>query len=315
MDASEETAFEEIDALRLAANPASPLGPYRTLTWRDRGLLASKDGDLPLAIQITDRGIRALSTLHTEERGDGRAFLESLHQHLLSNTGTSAKILEDLMVDIPRSEANRRSPAIYMRWADAAVSYASQAYFALSEVEEYAERGLPEKRHEDGYISSQDWRIQTRIMTLRALLGAHTILAATKRGSDRDVVADRSIMRRLYTEIASDPRLRRPRTFTFTQLAIWLALVDNLTLPYISNPSPGLSEVSFLTLSAAEPSHREGTVAIDKERVMRAKFWFAQAEGWDRGPITRVLPGSAVWWALARMTDNISEIWLTDDPV
>lgn len=314
MDAMDRVGFEAVDALRSAASPANPLSSYRAMTWRDRGLFASKHGQLARATQITDRGIRELSMLDDEHRGDNRAFLESLHQHLLSNAGTAAKIVENLLVDIPRREAHRRSQRVYKRWATAAVSYASRAYSALIKLDMQAGDGLPEKRHEDGFISSRDWPIQTKIMHLRALLGAHTLLASTVPEEDRDAIADRAMMRLLYSEIASDVRLRRPRTFTFTQLAMWLALVDDMTLPHIPQPSTGLSEVSFLARSGAEVSPGVSTVHIDEERVMRTKFWFGQAKGWDRGPITRVRPGTAVAWSLARRTDNISETWLRDDP-
>lgn len=314
MDAMDAAGFEAVDALRNTPSPANPLSSYRAMTWRDRGLFASKHGQLARATQITDRGIRELSTLDREQRGDDRAFLESLHQHLLSNAGTAAKIVENLLVDIPRREAHRRSQRVYKRWATAAVSYASRAYAALIELDGLAGDGLPENRHEDGYISSLDWPIQTKIMHLRALLGAHTLLASTVPDEHRDAIADRTMMRILYSEIASDPRLRRPRTFTFTQLGMWLALVDDMTLPYIPEPAAGLSEVSFLARSGAEVSPGVSTVHIDEERVMRTKFWFGQAKGWDRGPITRVRPRTAVAWSLARRTDNISETWLRDDP-
>jgi hypothetical protein len=312
MDAMDRNGFEAVDALRNLPTPANRLTPYRALTWRDRGLLASKRDQLARAAQITDRGIRELSMLDPEERGSSRAVLESLHQHLLSNAGTAAKIVEDLLVDVPRLEAHRRSQRFYEAWARAAVSYASRAYSALTEVADHAEHGLPEKRHEDGYISSLDWPIQTRIMHLRALLGAHTLAESTAPQEDPDSFADRAVMRVLYSEIASDPRLREPRTLTFTQLAIWLALIDDMTLPYVPEPSTGLSEVPFLTRSAAEVSHGQNTVLIDEESVKRAKIWFEKTDGWDRGPITRVRAGSAVDWTLAHRTDRISDIWLHD---
>lgn len=314
MDAMDGAGFEAVDALRTGESPVNPVIAYRALTWRDRGLFASKHGHLARATQITDRGIRELSLLDREHRGDIRAFHEALHQHLLSNAGTAAKIVENLLVDIPRREAYRRSPQVYQRWATAAVSYAARAQVALAELSERAGDGLPEKRHKDGFISSLDWPIQTKIMHLRALLGAHTLLASTEPRGDRDGIADRALMRALYSEIASDARLRRPRTFTFTQLAMWLALVDDMALPYVPEPSRGLADVSFLARSDADMAPGVNAIRIDEERVMRTRFWFDQAPGWDRGPIARVRPGTAVARWLTSRTDNLSDKWLRDDP-
>lgn len=313
MDAMDEHGFREVDSLRVAAGRGSSMGAYPVMTWRDRGVLASKQGRLASAIRITDRGIDKLLSLDPAQRGDGHAFLESLHQHLLSNAGTAAKIVEDLLVEIPQKQSLRRSIRVYERWAETAVSYASRAHSVLEQLEGIMPGGLPVKRHEDGYIASRDWRIQTRIMYLRALLGAETLLATVQSEKHRATIVDREIMRILYREIASDPRLRRPRIFTFTQLAVWLTLIDGMELPYIENPSIGLSEVPFLTVNsnAVLPGNR--AVSMDEERVIRAKFWFDQADGWDRGPITRVRAGTAVAQFLSRKSGRISEIWLRDD--
>ena len=312
MDASDAAGFEDVDALRKAAGPPGPLDAYRLLTWRDRGLLASKRGDLSVAVRTTDRGIHDLLALSGEQQGDRHALLESLHQHLLSNAGTSVKLVEGLLEDLPAHAAHRRSARFYEFWANTAVSYAAQTYEVLRDLDGPHQDGLPRLRHADGFIASQDWRIQTRIMHLRALLGAQTLLAATN-SENPDEVASRDVMRLLYTEIASDPRLRVPRIYTFTQLAIWLALIDGLELPYVRAPSIGLSQVPFLALSEAEVPAEGAVVHIDEERIVRAKEWFASVDGWDRGPITRVRRGSAAWAKLAVMTDNMAERWLVDE--
>jgi len=309
MDAMDEEGFYAVDRLRVAATRTGPLNSYGAMTWRDRGVLASKKTDLSAATRITDRGIEELLAIDPSDRGDGHAFLESLHQHFLSNAGTAVKIVETLMRDVPRKLSMRRSVRVYEQWSQTAIDHASRAFSALGQLDGPNAR-LPTARHADGFIASRDWWIQTRIMYLRALLGAHTLLSAVDSEAAEDGGTGLGIMRALYSEIGSDPRLRRPRTNTFTQLAIWLAFVDGMSVPYVENPSQGLSDVPFLTLSHNEGRAGLDRVQIDEERLMRAHFWFDNATGWDRGPLAQVERRSQTAHFLRTKTDGLFDLWL-----
>ncbi|ROP56494.1 MULTISPECIES: hypothetical protein [unclassified Rathayibacter] len=273
---------------------------YSAFTTRDRALLLGKDGDRELALAKSIEAWRHTDWVRTAELStDRRALTEAGHQIALGAAGTCTKIVEDALIDpATRDRENMQSRiTAALAWT----SYAMNQLNILDRADDTA--GLAARRHQDGYISSIDWRIQTRIIRTRALLGAYT--AAHSGLAQWLTEPSLDSLRAAYLDIIEAQETKASTRVDVTKLAIWLGFLSNGFVPFTRHLAPALKDLHFID---TDPDSIDGGWELRRMNFSAASEWLL-ARNQDSGAPHWFSPTSKAYALLQRRTGGQYERW------
>jgi len=224
---------------------------YRALVHRNESLVHAQQSRFGSGVNSIVRGLESVRHLEREGVLDAKAARETAHQLALAGAGVYLRIIENLYRD-PRTTVPDARVEESVRNA---LFLSSQTLERLGELEDC---GLAANRHDDNYISSVSWRVQSRIIRLRVQLASRTAILAkicppltSKTPLGRTLDCDIPHLIQSYLDLIETPELTAANEVVVVQLAMWLAFLNGGRVPVAEALSPGLKMLRFLD---ADPS-------------------------------------------------------------
>lgn len=249
-------SLRQLSALIRSEND-SPQGlAYSTLVWRNESLLNNKVKKFQRAIHQLLQGYRELK-YKIDERliPDDKSARESSHQLALAATGIYIKLIEANLLVRHHLDAHAWLPT----YAAAALWWSSEASADLARLDSPSVEPLATTRYADLHISSVNWRVQTRVIRLRAMLGVYTAIGSRLiqlPRSARHLSIELPDLRAAYRQLISTPELQSGSRPDVVNLALWIALLDCGEVPVAADLAPAMKVVRFLDMEPVEIEER-----------------------------------------------------------
>lgn len=288
--------------------PKSRMGKVFTAhRFRGLALLANKANRPQEADFLLNLGLNAASELGSV--GD-LATLECSHQLLLARAGIRVRHLEWLLQMVPAKAGQVR--AIWHS-ASVALRAAGAAYRILNELAPGLPVDLSDVRRE-GRIATTAWKVQTRIIRLRAALGAATALrSGLCRAEPLSELHDQECELLFRDEARSDAwielvgqdTLNEAHRVDICRLGLWLAFSRELQLPIASEVGDWFKTLDFFN---GDPYGPSSTITLDPYAVTGA------LRGLDAGWLSWVTSDAAGFLGLRRMSPSFGS-WQAEELV
>lgn len=250
---------------------SSRAAAYSVLTWRNESLLDSKIHRHQSALHQLLQGYRELLVKHDDRVIEERkALIETSHQIALAATGIYIKLFESHLCTRRRGEEHSGLG----KYAHALMWWSSQTSAHLMELDSGEHQPLARTRYEDGHISSEEWRNQTPIIRLRAMLGVHTAMESQLcrlEGPAAAYLFERSDILRAYLDVVALQNLPVELRTTVVNLSMWVASVNGGMVPFARELSPTLKDLAFLD---------RDPVYVGEGQSAETEFLMGEATAW-----------------------------------
>jgi len=301
-----------------SGNPAEAGLGYRTHRFRSLAIDANKRNATAEANHWIDKGIKELLGLPELSEIEWR---ESAHQQALAAAGIRVRYLEYLLRVVPQG---MKSARIALE-AHYALSFSG---FAKYQLDALASGGLPDDlmtARSEGRIAAASWNVQTRIIRLRAALGARTAIEA-QLYKDKDEVLDGLVddserlvyddgyLTTTYRELISRPELTTSHQIELCRLALWLAFLRGMRLPLSASVSRAFAHLLFLDGDPENIARGENERSLDPYDVIE---WLHNGSGGgeDAGWLSWTKPSSAAAFYLNVASDSTYSDWRRNEAI
>jgi len=230
------------------------------LVQRNHSLVAARASRFGSGVSRIVRGLDNVRYLQNNGMLDAKAAIETAHQLALAGAGVYLRIIENLYRDPRTGSPDARMEESVRN----ALFLSAQTLERLSSLAE-VDGGLSAKRHDDNYISSVIWRVQSRVIRLRVQLAARTALLAglcppltQPHALARDAALSTTLdcdiphIQQSYLDLVRTTELTEANEVAVVQLALWLAFLNGGRIPVARDAAPALKNLRFLDLDPAE---------------------------------------------------------------